>query len=56
VREIGGGLEGWVRLLAEAFLDVLDEREEREEVVREVCEVLQTIVAHGEGDGAGVGK
>lgn len=44
----GSGVEGWVRLMGKQFLDVLGE--EREEVVREVCEVLESVCARpGEG-------
>lgn len=46
-REEGGGLEGWVRLMGSGFLDVVEE-EEREMVVREVCEVLKTVVGREE--------
>lgn len=43
-----GGLEGWVRLMGAQFLEVLDTHEKREAVVREVCDVLQTILTHEE--------
>ena len=43
-----GGLEGWVRLMGANFLDVLASHEKREAVVREVCDVLQTVLAHEE--------
>jgi len=46
--EKGGGLEGWVRLMGAQFLEVLDTDERREAVVREVCDVLKTILAHEE--------
>lgn len=43
----GSGVEGWVRLMGKQFLDVLGE--EREEVVREVCEVLESVCARPGG-------
>jgi len=43
-----GGLEGWVRLMGAQFLEVLDTEDKREAVVREVCDVLQTILTHEE--------
>lgn len=46
--EGGGGLEGWVRLMGAQFLDILDTEESREAVVREVRDVLQTILTHEE--------
>ncbi|KAL4815528.1 S-adenosyl-L-methionine-dependent methyltransferase [Aspergillus spinulosporus] len=45
--DANGGLAGWVRLMGAAFLDVL-EAEKREEVVSEVCAVLQTVVTREE--------
>ncbi|KAL4744133.1 S-adenosyl-L-methionine-dependent methyltransferase [Aspergillus similis] len=45
--DANGGLEGWVRLMGAAFLDVVD-TEKREELVREVCAVLQTVVTREE--------
>jgi trans-aconitate methyltransferase len=45
--DANGGLAGWVRLMGAAFLDVVD-TEKREEVVREVCEVLQTVTTREE--------
>lgn len=43
-----GGLEGWLRLMGASFLDVLPTKENKEAVVREVCDVLQTILTHEE--------
>lgn len=43
-----GGLEGWVRLMGANFLDVLPTNEKKDAVVREVCNVLQTILTHEE--------
>ena len=42
-----GGLEGWVRLMGAQFLEVVPE-EKRDGVVREICDVLQDVVTHGE--------
>ena len=46
--EEGGGLEGWVRLMGARFLDALDGEQKREAAVREVCEVLKTVMLHEE--------
>ncbi|CAF9942842.1 MAG: hypothetical protein ALECFALPRED_010145 [Alectoria fallacina] len=43
-----GGLEGWVRLMGANFLDVLPTKDQKEAVVREVCDVLQTVLSHEE--------
>ena len=43
-----GGLQGWVRLMGANFLDVLPTVEKKEAVVREVCDVLQTVLTHEE--------
>lgn len=43
-----GGIEGWLRLMGAQFLEVLDTDEKREAVVREVCDVLKTILTHEE--------
>ena len=41
----GGGLEGWVRLFGASMLErVQEEGGRRDEAVREVCEVLETVV------------
>lgn len=48
--EEGGGLEGWVRLMGANFLDVLgDDEARREEVVRNVCEVLRSVIGREDG-------
>lgn len=47
-KEKEGGLAGWVRLMGAKFLDVLDTENRKEAVVREVCDVLQTVVRHEE--------
>ena len=46
--EKGGGSEGWVRLMGAKFLDILSTKEKKEAVVREVCDVLQTVLTHEE--------
>ncbi|KAL9073488.1 MAG: hypothetical protein Q9161_002909 [Pseudevernia consocians] len=43
-----GGLGGWLRLMGANFLDVLSTEAKREAVVREVCDVLQTVLTHEE--------
>ena len=43
-----GGLEGWVRLMGAQFLDVLSTADKKEAVVREVCDILQTVLRHEE--------
>lgn len=43
-----GGLEGWLRLMGASFLDLLPTDDMKEAVVREVCDVLQTILTHEE--------
>lgn len=43
-----GGLEGWTRLMGAQILEVLAEEKKREAAVREVCEVLNTILTHEE--------
>ncbi|KAK3950948.1 S-adenosyl-L-methionine-dependent methyltransferase [Pseudoneurospora amorphoporcata] len=40
-----GGVEGWVRLMAAQFLQALGSEEEREEVVKEVVDVLELVCA-----------
>ena len=43
-----GGLEGWVRLMGAQFLEVLPLDQQKEDVVKEVCDVLKTVVTHEE--------
>ncbi|KAL4973813.1 S-adenosyl-L-methionine-dependent methyltransferase [Aspergillus desertorum] len=45
--DVNGGLAGWVRLMGAAFLDILDV-EKRENLVREVCNVLELVVTREE--------
>ncbi|CCC08063.1 hypothetical protein SMACR_01627 [Sordaria macrospora] len=40
-----GGVEGWVRLMAAQFLQALGSEEEKEEVVKEVVDVLEVVCA-----------
>jgi SAM-dependent methyltransferase len=44
----GGGLAGWIRLMGAQMLDALPDQGMREEVVKEVCDVLQTVVTREE--------
>lgn len=46
----GGGLEGWVRLMGAPFLDALASERQREDAVREVCAVLETVMGRDDGD------
>ncbi|KAI4268558.1 MAG: hypothetical protein LQ337_007771 [Flavoplaca oasis] len=46
--EKDGGIEGWVRLMGASFLDGLDSPVKREAIVKEVCEVLKTVISHEE--------
>ena len=43
-----GGLDGWLRLMGADFLDVLPTMDKREAVIREVCDLLQTVITHEE--------
>ncbi|KAK5657122.1 hypothetical protein OQA88_3650 [Cercophora sp. LCS_1] len=43
-----GGVEGWVRLMCKAFLDGLEDGV-REEVLREVVDVLEVVCRKGDG-------
>ena len=43
-----GGLEGWVRLMGAQFLEVLPTEAKKEAVVKEVCDVLETVVTRQE--------
>lgn len=43
-----GGIEGWVRLMGAQFLEALGSESKKEAVVREVCEVLKTVITHEE--------
>ena len=46
-----GGVEGWLRLMGKQFLSVVEDEKEREECVKEVCEILKTVCASpGGGD------
>ncbi|KAI4102570.1 MAG: hypothetical protein LQ339_004587 [Xanthoria mediterranea] len=43
-----GGIQGWVRLMGAQFLEGLDSSAKSEAVVKEVCEVLKTVISHEE--------
>jgi trans-aconitate methyltransferase len=44
-----GGVEGWVRLMASKFFEVIEDEREREECVREVVDVLEVVCRQPEG-------
>lgn len=46
--EKDGGIEGWARLMGAQIIEILPSAGEREAVVREVCNVLKTILTHEE--------
>lgn len=50
-----GGLEGWVRLMGAQFLEAVDGEEKREAVVKEVCEVLKTVLERVEDGSMWIG-
>ncbi|KAL8794323.1 MAG: hypothetical protein Q9195_003149 [Heterodermia aff. obscurata] len=43
-----GGIEGWARLMGAQILDIVPSPEQQEAAVREVCDVLKTILTHEE--------
>lgn len=43
-----GGLEGWVRLMGADFLEALASKEKRDVAVKEVCDVLKSVMTHEE--------
>lgn len=45
--DASGGLAGWVRLMGAQFLELLDPVQ-REDSVREICEVLRSVVTREE--------
>lgn len=49
-----GGLEGWVRLMCSQFGDAVGE-EKREEVFREICDVVEPIVSRPEDGSKWIG-
>ncbi|KAK5116302.1 hypothetical protein LTR85_009274 [Meristemomyces frigidus] len=49
-----GGLEGWLRLMGAQFLDAVEESK-RESVLREVCDVLETVVTREEDGSKWIG-
>ena len=46
--ESQGGIEGWTRLMGAQILEAIPSTKKREAAVKEVCEVLKTILAHEE--------
>ena len=53
-RADAGGIEGWLRIMGKQFLDVIGDEKEREECVKELCEILRTVCASpGGGDWLG---
>lgn len=42
-----GGIEGWVRLMGSELIDILSE-EQREDAVKDVCQLLETIITRHE--------
>ncbi|KAI4241714.1 MAG: hypothetical protein L6R40_004391 [Gallowayella cf. fulva] len=46
-----GGIEGWARLMGAQFLEGLDSSTKKEAAVKEVCELLKTVITH-EDDGS----
>ena len=43
-----GGLEGWVRLMGANFLEALTSTESREAAIKEVCDVLKSVMTREE--------
>lgn len=43
-----GGLEGWIRLMGASFLDTLDDGTQKEEMVKEIGEVLEDVLRREE--------
>ncbi|EME79029.1 uncharacterized protein MYCFIDRAFT_79840 [Pseudocercospora fijiensis CIRAD86] len=52
--EGSGGIEGWVRLMCAQFLEVVPEGK-REAVIREICEVVETVITREEDGGGFLG-
>lgn len=50
----GGGLEGWVSLHGDSFLRMV-KPEQRESVLKEVCEALESVITRGEDGGMWIG-
>ncbi|KAL8863906.1 MAG: hypothetical protein Q9174_007519 [Haloplaca sp. 1 TL-2023] len=46
--EEDGGIKGWVRLMGASFLDALETKDKKDAVVKEVCDLLKTIITHEE--------
>ena len=46
-----GGVEGWLRLMGKQWLSVIEDEKEREDCVKEACEILKTVCSSpGGGD------
>lgn len=43
-----GGLEGWVRLMCAQFLEVVEEGDRRNAVVKEICDILDGVLTREE--------
>lgn len=43
-----GGIEGWAKLMLAPMLEILDSTDARESAVREICDVLETIITREE--------
>ena len=43
-----GGIEGWVRLMGASFLEALVSEDKKNAAVKEVCDLLKTIITHEE--------
>lgn len=44
-----GALENWIRLMCADMLEVVEDEEKREGVVREMCDTLQTVLTREDG-------
>ena len=51
----GGGLEGWIRLHGDAFLRLMETTEDRDGVVAEVCQTLQSVMGREEDGSLWIG-
>ena len=50
----GGGIEGWVKLMCADFLEVVEDGK-KEKVVKEICDVVETIITRGEDGSKWIG-
>ena len=51
----GGGLDGWIRLHGDGFLGLTKSTGDRESVVKEVCQSLQSVMTHEEDGSMWIG-